>query len=156
MKCPLQKVAFLFPISQCYLWRLLLLVKREHITQLLNYDLLFKLSESLLNRDLDLRWFPGRKLHNQFSWTEFAHQSCNSITTCEKYWFNKGSRNKRLDQISGIDQQSKLRSRKKNNYCTHLNRNQIESDLSVPGIQGRHENAFYKSFEMSPHFKSVR
>ena len=32
----------------------------------------------------------------------------------------------------------------------HLNRNQIESNLSVPGIQGCHENALYKSFEMRP------
>ena len=33
----------------------------------------------------------------------------------------------------------------------HLNRNKIESNLSVPKIQGCHENALYKSFEMSPH-----
>ena len=38
---------------------------------------------------------------------------------------------------------------------SHLNRNQIESNLSVPGIQGCHENALYKSFEMSPHFISL-
>ena len=34
---------------------------------------------------------------------------------------------------------------------THLNRAKIESNLSVPGIQGCHENASCKSFEMSPH-----
>ena len=34
----------------------------------------------------------------------------------------------------------------------HLNRDKIESNLSVPGIQGCHENNFYKSFEMSPNF----
>ena len=38
---------------------------------------------------------------------------------------------------------------------THLNRDQIESNLNVPGIQGCHENALYKSCEMSPHFISV-
>ena len=32
----------------------------------------------------------------------------------------------------------------------HLNRDKIESNLSVPGIQGCHENALIKSFEMSP------
>ena len=32
----------------------------------------------------------------------------------------------------------------------HLNREKIESNLSVPGIQGCHENAIYKSFETSP------
>ena len=32
---------------------------------------------------------------------------------------------------------------------THLNRDKIESNLNVPGIQGRHENALIKSFEMS-------
>ena len=32
----------------------------------------------------------------------------------------------------------------------HLNRDKIESNLSVPGIQGCHENALCKSFEMSP------
>ena len=32
-----------------------------------------------------------------------------------------------------------------------LNRDKIESSLSVPGIQERHENALIKSFEMSPH-----
>jgi len=32
----------------------------------------------------------------------------------------------------------------------HLNRDTIESNLSVPGIQGYHENALYKSFETSP------
>ena len=36
-------------------------------------------------------------------------------------------------------------------WHTHLNRDQIESDLSVPGIQGHQENALYKSFETSPH-----
>ena len=35
---------------------------------------------------------------------------------------------------------------------THLSRNQIESNLSVPGIQGCHENALFKRLEMSPHF----
>ena len=34
---------------------------------------------------------------------------------------------------------------------THLNRDQIESNFSVPGIQGHQENAFFKSFEMSSH-----
>ena len=34
---------------------------------------------------------------------------------------------------------------------THLNRDKIESNLSVPGIQGHQENALIKSFEMSPH-----
>ena len=32
----------------------------------------------------------------------------------------------------------------------HLNRDKIEWNLSVPRIQARHENALYKSFEMSP------
>ena len=34
---------------------------------------------------------------------------------------------------------------------SHLNRDKIASNLSVPGIQGCHENALFKSFEMSPH-----
>ena len=38
---------------------------------------------------------------------------------------------------------------------THLNRNKIESNLSVPGIQGRHKNALIKSFEMRPHMKCL-
>ena len=33
----------------------------------------------------------------------------------------------------------------------HLNRDKIESNLSVPGIQGHQENALIKSFKMSPH-----
>ena len=33
---------------------------------------------------------------------------------------------------------------------THLNRDKIESNLSVPVIQGDQENAHIKSFEMSP------
>ena len=33
----------------------------------------------------------------------------------------------------------------------HLNRDKIESNWSVPGIQGRQENALIESFEMSPH-----
>ena len=31
------------------------------------------------------------------------------------------------------------------------NNNQIETNLSLPGIRGCHENALYKSFETSPH-----
>ena len=34
---------------------------------------------------------------------------------------------------------------------THLNRDKIESNLRVPGIQGCHENALILSFELSPH-----
>ena len=34
---------------------------------------------------------------------------------------------------------------------THLSKNKIESNLSVPGIQEDQENALIKSFEMSPH-----
>ena len=41
-----------------------------------------------------------------------------------------------------------LKSRK---AYTHLNRDNIKSNLSVPGIQGCHENALCKSFETSPH-----
>ena len=41
-------------------------------------------------------------------------------------------------------------------YKSHLNRDQIEFNLSVPGIKGRHENALYKSFEMNPHLLPVR
>ena len=33
----------------------------------------------------------------------------------------------------------------------HLNRDNFESNLSVPGIQRCHENALYKSLETSPH-----
>ena len=33
----------------------------------------------------------------------------------------------------------------------HLNRAKIESNLSVPGIQGCQENALIKSVKMSPH-----
>ena len=32
----------------------------------------------------------------------------------------------------------------------HLNRDKIKSNLSVPEIQGHHENALIKSFESSP------
>ena len=32
-----------------------------------------------------------------------------------------------------------------------INRDKIESNLSVPGVQGCHENALIKSFKMSPH-----
>ena len=35
---------------------------------------------------------------------------------------------------------------------SHLNRDQIESNLSVPGTQWHQENTLYKSFEMSPLF----
>ena len=35
---------------------------------------------------------------------------------------------------------------------SHLNRDEIKSNLIVPGIQRRHENAFIKSFETSPLF----
>ena len=34
---------------------------------------------------------------------------------------------------------------------THLNRDRIESNLRVPGIQGCNENALYESFKTSPH-----
>ena len=36
-------------------------------------------------------------------------------------------------------------------YKSHLNRDKFESNLNVPGIKGRHKNAVFKSFEMSPH-----
>ena len=39
--------------------------------------------------------------------------------------------------------------------ASHLNRNKIESNLSVPGIDKCHKNALYKSFEISPHFKCL-
>ena len=32
-----------------------------------------------------------------------------------------------------------------------VHRNKIETNLSVPGIQGHHENTLYKSFETSRH-----
>ena len=32
-------------------------------------------------------------------------------------------------------------------FDTHLNRDKIEANMSVPGVQGCHENAIYKSFE---------
>ena len=38
---------------------------------------------------------------------------------------------------------------------THLNRDKIESDLSVPGIQGHHDKALVKSFQMRPHLVSL-
>ena len=34
---------------------------------------------------------------------------------------------------------------------SYLNRDEIESNLSVLGIQGYHEFALYKSFKMIPH-----
>ena len=34
---------------------------------------------------------------------------------------------------------------------THLNRDKTDSNLSVPEIQGCHENALCKSFETSPY-----
>ena len=33
----------------------------------------------------------------------------------------------------------------------HLNRSKVESKFSVPGIQGGHQNAFYRSFGASQH-----
>ena len=33
----------------------------------------------------------------------------------------------------------------------HLNKDRIETNSSVPWIQGRHENALIKSFKTSPH-----
>ena len=36
-------------------------------------------------------------------------------------------------------------------WNTHLSRDKIESNFSVPGIQGHRENALIKSFEMSRH-----
>ena len=36
-------------------------------------------------------------------------------------------------------------------FSAHLNRDKIESNLSVPGIQGHQENALIKSFDMSSH-----
>ena len=47
---------------------------------------------------------------------------------------------------------SQLQVLEKSPRFTLLNRDKIESTLSVPGIQGCHENALYKSFKMSPHF----
>ena len=38
------------------------------------------------------------------------------------------------------------------NVVAHLNRDKIESNLSVPGIQEHQENALIKSFELSLHF----
>ena len=38
----------------------------------------------------------------------------------------------------------------------HLNKDKIESNLSVPGIQGHQENALIKSFEMSLHLICLR
>ena len=40
---------------------------------------------------------------------------------------------------------------RKNVSSAHLNKDKIESNLSVPGSQGHQENALIKSFEMSPH-----
>ena len=34
----------------------------------------------------------------------------------------------------------------------HLNRDKIESNLSVPVIQGCRENALFKNFQTSPHY----
>ena len=36
-------------------------------------------------------------------------------------------------------------------FMSHLNRDTIESNLSVPGIQGYQENTLIRSFEMIPH-----
>ena len=36
-------------------------------------------------------------------------------------------------------------------YNNPLNRDWFESNFGVPGTQGRHENALFKNFEMSPH-----
>ena len=38
---------------------------------------------------------------------------------------------------------------------SHLNRDKIESNLSVPEIQEHQENALIKSFEMRPHLKRL-
>ena len=37
-----------------------------------------------------------------------------------------------------------------NHFQSHLNRDQIEYSLSLPGILGRHEKALFISFETSP------
>ena len=44
---------------------------------------------------------------------------------------------------------------RKSNTLAHLNRDQIESTMSVPGIKGCHENALYNSFETSPYLISL-
>ena len=50
-----------------------------------------------------------------------------------------------------FDYGGKLRPERPDCPEAHLNRGTIESNLSVPGIQGCHENALIKSFETSPH-----
>ena len=40
-------------------------------------------------------------------------------------------------------------------FLSHLNRYQIESNRSVPGIQGCHKNARIESFEMSTHMECI-
>ena len=37
-------------------------------------------------------------------------------------------------------------------FGSHLNKGKIESNLSAPGIEGRHESTLIKSFEMNLHF----
>ena len=53
----------------------------------------------------------------------------------------------RIGKGEGIYQSKKVTSFD----VTHLNSDKIESNLSVNGIQGRHENALIKSCQMSPH-----
>ena len=56
--------------------------------------------------------------------------------------------------VLGAGQQGPLRGplkAKDDEVSQTLNRDKIESNLSVPGTQGRHENALIKSSEMSPH-----
>ena len=44
----------------------------------------------------------------------------------------------------------KLKSDSVEKIFSHLKRDKIESNLSVPGIQGGLDNAFYKSFKNKP------
>ena len=57
----------------------------------------------------------------------------------------------KIDLQNGKSKVVKLLRMMINPHPTHLNRDKIESNLSVHGIQGCLENALYKVSEMSPH-----
>ena len=65
----------------------------------------------------------------------------------------QGSSLEPLANVSGVKPTLVVNNQpaRKFNLRAHLNRDKIESNLSVPGIQGCHENALFKSFETSPH-----
>ena len=75
------------------------------------------------------------------------------LQNIETFWMEKCS--VMLDQL--LWSLKAYKSVNLDDYSPHLNRDTIECNLIVPGIQGCHENALCKNFETSPPlYMSVR